>query len=92
MKDSEIGQKIKDFRLNELKMGLRKFAGFMGIRPSDLSNIERGTTNKCRYGCENGKILGVFPVWGEGIPKKDRKPYVIMDCPDCKPNLGKDFP
>ncbi len=41
---------------------------------------------KCKYGCKDGKILGLFPVWCDNVPKKDRKPYIVIDCPDCKVN------
>lgn len=39
---------------------------------------------KCSYNCEDGKIIGMFPVWADDVPKKDRKPVVEIDCPDCR--------
>ena len=35
---------------------------------------------KCSYGCKKGKIVGLFPIWADYVPKKDRKPFVIVDC------------
>ena len=51
-------------------------------------NMERqskdgASETKCAYGCKNGKIVGLFPVWAAHVPKKDRKPYIVIDCPDC---------
>lgn len=42
---------------------------------------------KCGYGCKDGKIIGLFPVWADEVPQKDRKPVVLIDCPDCKVNI-----
>ena len=33
--------------------------------------------------CKDGKILGLFPVWGENVPEEDRKPFVEITCPRC---------
>lgn len=42
MADIEKGKALKHFRLNVLGMGLHKFADFLGIKPSQLCNIEHG--------------------------------------------------
>ena len=31
-----------------------------------------------------GKIIGLFPRWADDVPKKDRKPYIELECPRCK--------
>ena len=37
-----FGEKLKELRLNKAEMGLRNFAIEIGIKPSELSDIERG--------------------------------------------------
>ena len=37
-----IGRQIKAFRLHFLNMGLRRFAEFMGMKASQLCNVENG--------------------------------------------------
>lgn len=37
-----FGQKLKELRLSNAEMGLRKFAREIGMKPSELSDIERG--------------------------------------------------
>ena len=32
----------------------------------------------------SGEIIGLFPVWAENVPKKDRKPVIALDCPRCE--------
>lgn len=32
------------------------------------------------------KILGLFPVWAEDVPKEKRKPYVEVTCHQCEGN------
>ncbi len=39
----------------------------------------------CKYKCKDGKIVGLFPVYSDEVPQKDRKPAIIIDCPECKP-------
>lgn len=38
----EKGQALKQFRLDVLNMGLRRFAEWIGLRPSYLANVEHG--------------------------------------------------
>lgn len=37
-----FGQKLKELRLSNAEMGLRKFAKEIGMKPSELSKIEHG--------------------------------------------------
>ena len=37
-----FGEKLKELRLNRAKMGLREFANHIDIKPSELSDLERG--------------------------------------------------
>ena len=30
--------------------------------------------------------IGLFPCWAEGVPKKQRKPYVVIPCIQCGGN------
>ena len=34
--------------------------------------------------CKGEKtVMGLFPVWADNVPQKDRKLYVYIPCPDC---------
>jgi len=44
MTNKEIGKALKNFRINVLKMGPRRFAEFIGIKPSQLLKIEQNRT------------------------------------------------
>jgi len=39
---NQPGEALKWFRLNVLKMGLRRFAEWLGVKPSQLHNVEQG--------------------------------------------------
>src|SRR5688500_15713256 len=32
----------------------------------------------------DGKLIGMFPVYADHVPQKDRKPFIEMVCPRCK--------
>jgi hypothetical protein len=44
--------------------------------------------------CNNGVIFGMFPVYDEVVPQKDRKPVVAMTCFLCDGagEIDDDFP
>lgn len=41
-KFTSFGQMLKHIRVQEANIGLRRFAGMIGMQPSNLSNIEQG--------------------------------------------------
>ena len=48
-----LGRRLKEFRLNELGMGIRAFAEWLGVRASHVCNVERGRSWDARSDMKN---------------------------------------
>ncbi len=48
---------------------------FIKLRP--VNDMKKRHKCKCKG---TGKILGIFPVYCDEVPKKDRKPVIEIDC------------
>src|ERR1043166_8185923 len=48
----------------------------------------------CTYCKGKGKIMGLFPVYGDDVPQSERKPTVTNNCPICDGagNVDEEFP
>jgi hypothetical protein len=56
-----LGQSMRDYRVNVLRMGLREAADKWGMKPSELSNIESGRV------VSDWRPIG-FESWSGGKP------------------------
>jgi hypothetical protein len=45
-----------------------------------MADVNAITCPKCS-GC--GKLLGMFPVYAEGVPAEKRRPVIELRCPPC---------